>query len=111
MPWKSTGISLADVADGSMREVFVGEQPVLLVRHGGAVLAFQGRCPHEGGVLADGTLEADRLICPLHGATFAVPGGRILADPDGITPPSGDVDSLVAFPTRTTSGGIEVDLP
>lgn len=93
-----------------MREVLLGEEPVVLVRREGAILAFQGRCPHEGGVLADGELQTDCLICPLHGATFAVPGGQILADPDGIRPPSGEIASLVSYRARVTGGLVEIEL-
>ncbi len=109
MAWKGTGVSMTELADGAMREGFAGEEPVLLIRRGDRVLAFQGRCPHEGGTLADGELQTDRVVCPLHGATFEVPSGRILADPDGVTPPSGDVASLRVFPARVSAGAIEVD--
>lgn len=109
MPWTRTGVALADLPEGKMHEGYAGEDPVLLVRFGNRVLAFQGRCPHEGGVLADGELQADRVVCPLHGATFELPAGRIVADPDGVTPPSGDVASLRVYPSRVTDGAIEVD--
>lgn len=109
MPWKGTGVLLAELAEGTMREASVDEQHILLVRRGSEVLAYQGRCPHEGGTLADGELLPDRVICPLHGATFALPTGTIIADPDGITPPSGDVASLSVYPARVVSGRVEVD--
>ncbi len=93
-----------------MRKALVDDRPILLLRRTDALFAFQGRCPHEGGVLANGTLERDRVICPLHGAAFAIPGGTLLTDPDGIAPPSGDVPSLTSYPARVTSGTVEVDL-
>lgn len=110
MAWKATGILMADLADGAMREGWVADEPVLLIRHGTNVLAFQGRCPHEGGTLADGELQPGRVVCPLHGATFEVPSGTIVADPDGVTPPSGDVPSLRVYPARVVGGSVEVDL-
>ncbi len=110
MSWKSTGLTSREVPEGAMREVLVGEQPILLIHRRGQILAFPGRCPHEGGVLAEGQLEQDRVVCPVHGATFALPAGTIVADPDGITPPSGDVPSLIPLKTRTVADTIEVEL-
>jgi nitrite reductase/ring-hydroxylating ferredoxin subunit len=111
MTWRRVGLTGASLADGTMKEVDVGGVAVVVLRAEGRLVAFQARCPHEEGALAEGRLESGQLACPLHGATFAVPSGRIVADPDGVTPPSGDVPSLRAFPIRLISDEIEVDVP
>jgi nitrite reductase/ring-hydroxylating ferredoxin subunit len=111
MTWRRLGLAAASVPEGTMRDVDVDGRAVLVLRQGGQLFAFQGRCPHEEGTLAEGSLEPGQVVCPLHGATFAVPSGQILADPDGVRPPSGDVPSLRTFPTRLVAGEVEVDLP
>lgn len=45
---------LADVREDRGLEVSLNESPVLLLRAGGQVRAFQGKCPHAGAPLAKG---------------------------------------------------------
>jgi nitrite reductase (NADH) small subunit len=41
--------------------------PVVVVRLiSGEVCVVADRCPHDGGVLSDGFVEADRLVCARH---------------------------------------------
>ncbi len=94
-----------------MREVSVGERPVLLIRRGGIARATEARCTHEAGVLADGFLEGDRLRCPEHGATFDIRNGTVLVDPDGIEPPEGVASPLGVLPTKMEEGEIWVEIP
>lgn len=111
MTWRSTRVAAATMAPGSVREVMLGVSSVLLVRLGPDVRATEAICPHEGGLLSDGTLTGFRISCPVHAAAFDVTTGRVLADPDGIEPPLGRVDPLLVYPTRVVAGMIEVDLP
>ena len=41
---------------------------LVLVRRGGQVHVFGGRCPHRGALLADGGVEGANLICGVHGS-------------------------------------------
>ncbi|MCI4360505.1 MAG: Rieske 2Fe-2S domain-containing protein [Thermoplasmata archaeon] len=111
MTWHATGVAVGTLPTGSMREVHLNDAPVLLVRVAGAVRAVDAICPHEGGILADGSLSGDRIACPVHGATFDGLTGRVLVDPDGVEPPQGGVVPLVAYATRVVEGMVEVDLP
>jgi 3-phenylpropionate/trans-cinnamate dioxygenase ferredoxin subunit len=111
MTWHPTGVALGTFPAGSMREVHLNGTSVLLVRISEAVRAVTAICPHEGGILADGTLSGSRVACPVHGATFDALTGRVLADPDGIEPPQGAVDPLTVYPTRVVEGLVEVSLP
>ena len=113
MPWKSTGVAVATLPPGSLREVTVGGASVLLVRLAEAVHALDPYCPHAGGVLGEGelTLDGARLTCPVHAAVFDATSGAVLADPFGIQPPEGGVDPLTRYPVRVVGGVVEVDLP
>jgi apoptosis-inducing factor 3 len=111
MAWKSTGVAESTLARGTLREVNAGGSALLLVRLAETVHALDPYCPHAGGVLAEGTLDGVRLECPVHAAVFDASDGQVIADPFGISPPSGGVDALTRYPVRIAAGMVEVDLP
>jgi nitrite reductase/ring-hydroxylating ferredoxin subunit len=47
--------------------VVVAGVDLVLVRYDDQVSVLYGRCLHRGALLADGSIEADNLICGLHG--------------------------------------------
>jgi nitrite reductase/ring-hydroxylating ferredoxin subunit len=110
MAWHRTGVALDTLPPGTSREVMLGATSVLLVRTVQGLYAIGAVCPHLGGLLADGTLSANRLTCPEHAAVFDVTTGKVLADPFGIEPPEGGTGPVQPYPTRVTSGMVEVDL-
>jgi nitrite reductase/ring-hydroxylating ferredoxin subunit len=69
-------IAVDDIPEGTMREVTIRDKEVALANVEGTVYAFQGRCSHMGGVLADGRLEGRIVQCPLHGSRFDVTTGK-----------------------------------
>ena len=88
----------ADLAAGSMRQVDLDGEPVLLVREGDAVHAVGGTCPHAGAPLAEGVLHGGRVVCPWHKAVFCVRTGAVL------DPPA--VDPLPRFDVRLDGGRV-----
>src|SRR5438874_9995404 len=60
----------ADVPDdGRVRSVVVDGRTVALARCGVRLGALEGRCPHQGGPLGEGSIEGGWLRCPWHGTT------------------------------------------
>ncbi len=110
MAWKATGVAWAAFAPGTKRSVNIDGGTYLLVHLGTSACALDGVCTHEGGILSDGTLEGDGVICPEHAAKFSVRTGEVLADPDGVTPPAGVAQPLSVYRTRVVDGMVEVDL-
>lgn len=55
---------------------------IVLVRHRGTVFAYQGRCPHRGTLLAEGTVDAGILTCRGHGWRFDCASGVKVDQPD-----------------------------
>jgi nitrite reductase/ring-hydroxylating ferredoxin subunit len=110
MSWTPTGIAERTVRPGLPQEILHDGRSIVLVRLGTNLHALEGTCPHTGGLLVDGTLEEDRLICPVHGATFGVRDGKVRADPGGVVPPQGGVDALAVYPVRIVDGLVELDL-
>lgn len=94
-------LPLAELAPGAMRCVMLGDQPVLLVHtKEGAVHAVHNICSHAYAKMDEGRLRGNRVICPLHGASFDVRTGAVLGAP--ATAP------LKSYPVRVVDGHIEV---
>jgi chlorite dismutase len=63
--------SIAGLAPGSSRSVYVAGEQVALFNVGGVVHAIEARCPHASGPLADeGVVEGEILTCTRHGSQF-----------------------------------------
>jgi ferredoxin-nitrite reductase len=65
---------------GSVRRAEVGGATVALVCTSDGVFALDNACAHEGGPLADGSLEGSTLTCPLHGYRFDAASGNCLSN-------------------------------
>jgi cytochrome P450/nitrite reductase/ring-hydroxylating ferredoxin subunit len=77
-------VSIADVAslpDDSPAAARVGDVDLVLIKHAGAVAVFQGRCPHQGVLLAEGTVEGGVLTCRGHGWRFDCASGVKVGEP------------------------------
>lgn len=58
---------VADIPVGEGRAYAVaGEQVAVFRLRGGGLRAVSAVCPHAGGPLADGIIDAKVVICPLH---------------------------------------------
>src|SRR6185369_15698316 len=80
-PDLSQGIAFADLADGAMLLGHVGDEQVLLARHGAELFAVAASCSHYHGPLAEGLLVGDTVRCPLHHACFSLRTGEALRAP------------------------------
>jgi NADPH-dependent 2,4-dienoyl-CoA reductase/sulfur reductase-like enzyme/nitrite reductase/ring-hydroxylating ferredoxin subunit len=69
-PDLSQGIEAIALAEDGMLLGHVGEEPALLVRHGGEFFAIGAVCTHYGGPLAEGIVAQGALRCPWHHACF-----------------------------------------
>jgi nitrite reductase/ring-hydroxylating ferredoxin subunit len=72
---------LSEVPQGEMKVVELDGKPVVLANVDGEIYAFGGECTHKGGLLGEGELEGDTVICPLHGGEFNVKTGEVLSPP------------------------------
>ena len=88
--------------EGSGLEVEVAGQSCVLFRVNGEVHALEGRCPHAGGPLAEGTLSAGVVTCPWHGWRFDACSGC------SVEPPGNDV---ARYETRVEAGAVLVRPP
>ncbi len=67
-----------ELADGTIKEVTVQGYPILLARVGDRHYAVNGRCPHMGGILAQGKLEGTVVTCPRHSSQFDLTDGHVV---------------------------------
>jgi nitrite reductase/ring-hydroxylating ferredoxin subunit len=68
--------TLDELPVGGAKEVEFEGRVYALFNIDGVVSAIDGICPHQGGPLADGTLEGTILTCPWHGWQFDVCTGQ-----------------------------------
>ncbi|HEY3324685.1 MAG TPA: FAD-dependent oxidoreductase [Planctomycetota bacterium] len=95
--------SIHDLQDGQMKQVKVGELPLLLARVGGEYYAVSARCPHYGGPLAEGALHQCRVTCPWHHSVFDLGTGNLLEPPA--------LDAIARFDVRVDGEGVFVTVP
>lgn len=53
-----------------------GEQIAVYRMRDGSVRALSAVCPHRGGPLADGLIDDQVVMCPLHGLNYDLETGR-----------------------------------
>lgn len=77
--WYKISESEAEICwqENQMCIVEAGDKKVTLARHNGALYAFAWKCPHAGGIMADGSINAlCQVVCPVHRYRFDIRNGR-----------------------------------
>jgi toluene monooxygenase system ferredoxin subunit len=98
-------LSLDELWQGDIIDVELQGEQILLVHHeSGDILAFQGMCPHQEVLLADGTWDEDSgiLECPGHNWQFDLRTG------DGVNPTG---CRLYRYVVRVVEERIQVGIP
>ena len=63
--------AVEDIPLGEGRTYAVNDAQVAVFRlRDGSLRALDAVCPHRGGPLADGLIDEQVVVCPLHGHTF-----------------------------------------
>ena len=78
--WTAT-VPEADLRDDVPTLVRVDGVAVVVVRHGGRVLALSDTCTHRGGALHEGRVVDGCVECPLHGSRFSLEDGSVERGP------------------------------
>jgi 3-phenylpropionate/trans-cinnamate dioxygenase ferredoxin subunit len=85
-------------------EVFdVEDRKIAVFRLPDGYFAIEDICTHDGGPLAEGEIEEDRVVCPRHGAKFDIKTGTALSFP-AVTP-------VEAYPVRVDGDELWIGLP
>ena len=84
----------------AMASVAVAGKTICVALHKGQLMACAQKCPHAGGVMSDGHLNAlGNIVCPLHRYTFSLENGRNL---------SGEGYFLKTYPVEIRKEGVFV---
>jgi glycine betaine catabolism B len=74
--------STKDIPPSQMKSVELdSSQNICIANIDGKYYAINNVCTHEGGPLADGTLEGYEVECPWHGSKFDVRSGAVTNPP------------------------------
>jgi 3-phenylpropionate/trans-cinnamate dioxygenase ferredoxin subunit len=76
-----TVAKVGEIPPGGVKVVRLEDQSVALFHVDGNYYAMDDICTHDGGPLAEGTLEGNVIECPRHGAKFDVRNGAVLCLP------------------------------
>ena len=68
--------TLEELPPGTSKEVEHDGRVYALFNVEGVISAIDGICPHQGGPLADGSVEGTCVTCPWHGWQFDVRTGQ-----------------------------------
>ena len=114
-------IKVADaegILPGTMREVSVEGEKVLIANVEGRFQAIGNRCPHLNTRLSRGTLEGQIVTCPGHGSRFDVTDGSVVEWATKIPGFISKVSQVFRPPrparvyeTRVEGGGVFILLP
>jgi ferredoxin-NADP reductase/nitrite reductase/ring-hydroxylating ferredoxin subunit len=80
-----------DIQPSQMKEVEVNGENICVANVEGKYYAIGSICTHEGGPLADGTLEGYEVECPWHNSKFDVRTGEVISPPASEPEPAYEV--------------------
>jgi nitrite reductase (NADH) small subunit len=86
---------------GELRELSVHGKSLCVANEDGRYAAIDNICPHRGGPLAEGMLEAGKVMCPWHAWAFDLTTG--LADHDSSA-------RVAVYPLRLEGESVLADL-
>ena len=92
----------ADLPEDSLTEVLHAGRLYALCNVAGEIRVLHGTCPHHGGPLGQGALEAGLVTCPWHAWQFDSATGKCEFF---------DTLSIPVYPVRLEGGAILADLP
>ena len=95
--WMSVDAASA-IEPGSPRIVETDDVRIAVFNIDGNFFAIEDLCSHDYATLADGDLNGDEIICPLHGAAFCVRTGEALTAPA--------YEDIATFPTKVEDDGV-----
>jgi len=62
------------------KTVTIGEKEIAIFKlENGNIRAIENRCPHKGGVLAEGIVSGEYVFCPMHDWKISVTDGKVQA--------------------------------
>lgn len=102
--WHKIADSIEDLhfADNSLAEIEVAGKTVCIVLQKEQMMACSQKCPHAGGNLSNGFLDAaGNIVCPLHRYRFKLQNGQNV---------SGEGYFLKTYPVENRNDGVFIGI-
>ena len=102
--WYKIAESIAEInfAENGMASITVAGKTIAVALHNKHIFACTQKCPHAGGILTDGYIDAlGNIVCPLHHYKFSLQNGRNV---------SGEGYFLKTFFVEERTDGVFIDL-
>ncbi len=100
--WHKIADSIAEInfSENKLAEVEVAGKTVCLALHDATLAACVHKCPHAGGYMQSGYIDAlGNIVCPLHRYKFSLQNGRNV---------SGEGYYLKTFPVQIRQDGVYI---
>lgn len=95
-------INELNFADNNIAVVEAKGKKICVGKHSEQVFAFAYKCPHAGGIMADGYIDAlGNVVCPLHRYKYDLKNGRNV---------SGEGYYLKHWPVEVQEAGVFVGM-
>ena len=95
-------INELEFASNNIAVAEVKGKKICIGRHENKAFAFAHKCPHAGGVLADGFIDAlGNVVCPLHRYKYDMKNGRNV---------SGEGYYLKHWPLELREDGVYIEM-
>ena len=101
MPEFQRAIRKSDIPEGGAATVEIAGCEIAIFHLRAGIYAIENRCLHQGGPLAEGTIEGCEVICPWHAWRYNIKTGRNDFDP-GIR--------VRSFPVKVEAGEVYVGI-
>ncbi len=99
----SEHINELDFAGNNITVIQVMGKKICVAKFKEEVFAFTYKCPHAGGILADGYIDAlGNIVCPLHRYKYNLQNGRNV---------SGEGYYLNHWPVELRGDGVYIGMP
>ena len=85
---------------GEHKSFEIGYEQIILFNIDGEYYALQDHCTHDGGILSDGVIDAEQIICSRHGARYCIKTGEVKGPPA--------FESIATFPLRIQDNVIQI---
>jgi nitrite reductase/ring-hydroxylating ferredoxin subunit len=104
MRWIKVAASIQelDLNPEGLRELEAGGKKLCIAKQGDRLLACADKCPHAGGRLSEGYIDAPgNIVCPLHRYKFNLETGRNV---------TGEGYYLKTYPVESRPDGIYIGI-
>jgi 3-phenylpropionate/trans-cinnamate dioxygenase ferredoxin subunit len=96
-------INELDFAENNIAVAKVNGRTICIGRKDGRLFGFAYKCPHAGGIMADGYIDAaGNIVCPVHRYKFSMSNGRNI---------SGEGYFLKTWPVQITDEAVFIGMP